>query len=220
VDDFNPFFFVKFMMFRLILFVAVIFLSTCTKAQKGDLSPVDHTFQQWYANPPPEVKAAAFALSQYAQSLVDTVFVNESVVFPFGSVDIVCSGGGNMAAYYMGVHLAMSRVSERYPSRLRRVRYGGASAGGELPFQIWTTGQEQSMLVGLMYGKIMEIYPDYFQWYNAAFTNDASWRLLAKWITSNLTQNDLGNMTGFFELSPHLLGPLPLCCPREQLHIT
>ena len=73
----------------------------------------DEQWLQWLDVPPPAAANAAIALSARADRAAGALLSAPEV----GKVDVVCSGGGNLDAFYMGIRMILSRAPIIAPVR-------------------------------------------------------------------------------------------------------
>ena len=124
---------------------------------------------------------------------------------PSISVYVVCSGGGNIDAYYMGVAMVLSRLEAR--GVLTQERTAGVSAGGMLPFEIELKGEVATLTDHLTYGVLLEEHPD-GDIVTASLRQDHQWRLMADQMVPAHT-DALATLSGRVILGTTCLTPLP-----------
>lgn len=100
---------------------------------------------------------------------------------PIGDVDLVCSGGGDLNAYHLGMEMIFGRM-EAKSSAVRRQRRGGASGGGWITFEYVLKGENRTLQSYLSYGLLQEAYPLKFATIaSTVLLQDHHWRMMAKW---------------------------------------
>ena len=103
-------------------------------AQAAD--PIDAKWSQYLDSPPAAAVSLAAALEARADNVTASLLNAGAGSFnvSLGSFDVVCSGGGDLNAYYMGIEQVLSRLEARVPT-MREHRHGGVSAGGWMSFE-------------------------------------------------------------------------------------
>ena len=125
-----------------------------------------------------------------------------------GEIDMVCSGGGDYDAYYLGVAMVASRV-EAAKKGLVIPRYAGASAGGQAPFEMSLKGENATILARLSYGVLTEENPNHYSSVAVAtLLQQHHWRLMASWQTTKYGER-YPSLNGIVFLALSCLDPLP-----------
>jgi hypothetical protein len=73
-------------------------------------------------------------------------------------IDVVCSGGGNYDAFYMGVHMILDRVAANKGWNIHR--HAGVSAGGMMPMEIALKSESTTLKSHLSYGVLSAQFAD------------------------------------------------------------
>ena len=140
-------------------------------------------WQEWLDAPPPHAVDLANQLAVRAKnvsaSLLDPAARSNSVL---GDIDLVCSGGGDLNAYYLGIEMILSRVSQRSPTTVKQYRRAGASGGGWVIMELALKGEARTLASYLAYGMLQEQNPIHFATIaTAVLLQDHHWRMMAKW---------------------------------------
>ena len=100
------------------------------------VDPIDALWSQYLDSPPAAAVSLAAALEARADNVTATLLNAGAGSFnvSLGNFDVVCSGGGDLNAYYMGIEQVLSRLEARVPT-MREHRHGGVSAGGWMSFE-------------------------------------------------------------------------------------
>ena len=111
---------------------------TCSVAAASD--PIDKTWQQYLDTPPQKALNLTAALESRADATAAALLANLSAtgmtLFIQTPFDVVCSGGGDLDAYYIGIEQIFRRVKASNGTSLLDVRrHAGASAGGWISFE-------------------------------------------------------------------------------------
>ena len=171
------------------------------EARVPAFTKMDHEWLARLVSPGNRAIEAADRLSRRADALVATV----GDVEPLGPVDVVCSGGGNIDAYYMGVAMVLTRLEAR--GLLTQKRTAGVSAGGMLPFEIELKGEATTLTDHLTYGVLQEEHPD-GDIVTASLRQDHQWRLMADQMVP-AHADALDALSGRVFLGTTCLTPLP-----------
>ena len=148
----------------------------------------DKQWMEWLIHPSAEAKNVAVALTERANRLMneETILSNDSFV---GELDVVVSGGGNLDAFYMGVHMILSRANRTTKGGWNVRRWSGASAGGMMPFELLLRGETEVLTEHISYGKMTETFPDRYRWsLQASALQDHHWRLMSTWMCNKYNQ--------------------------------
>lgn len=140
-------------------------------------SGLDQQWQRYLDSPPPQVTNLSTALEARADVVVSSI---DTPVFLSGDIDVVCSGGGDLNGYYMGVLMVLSRLQAR--GAITQKRWAGASAGGWMSFENQLKGEVRTLQAYLSYGLLEEQYPLHFSTTaTAVLLQDHHWRMMATW---------------------------------------
>lgn len=166
-------------------------------------SGLDQQWQRYLDSPPPQVTNLSTALEARADVVVSSI---DTPVFLSGDIDVVCSGGGDLNGYYMGVLMVLSRLQSR--GSLRQVRHAGASAGGWMSFENKLKGEARTLMAYLSYGLLEEHYPvHYATTASAVLLQDHHWRMMAIW-QANKWNASLDTLDGNVYLALTCLNPM------------
>ena len=169
-------------------------------------SPLDATWARYLETPPPRAVVLADALSARADEVTSSL--DPAALAVTGPVDVVCSGGGNLDAFYMGVAMVLARV-EAGSGALEWHRSAGASAGGMMSFELALKGERLTLEHHLAYGVLTEDHPlHYALMPAAALTQDRHWRDMAAWQTGTYADS-LSTLDGRVALATACLAPWP-----------
>lgn len=150
---------------------------------------------------PPRAVDAVKALEQRAAKKASTIPPEPNIT---GATDVVCSGGGNLDAFFLGAYMIFARTRA-----LSMVRFAGASAGGMLPFELVLKGERNTLETHLAYGVLQEEWPITFgNDVTAAAAQDHLWRRMAAWQASRWNAS-LASLDGRVYLALTCLKPLP-----------
>jgi hypothetical protein len=142
---------------------------------RAHMNRLDTTWQSYLDAPPAKATALAANLSARADAVAAGLASNRSLAVS-GDFDVVCSGGGDLNAYYMGIEMVIKRAA------LAEQRHGGASAGGWLSFELALKGEVRSLENYLSYGLLEEENPVHFATVaSAVLYQDHHWRMMATW---------------------------------------
>jgi len=142
---------------------------------------IDETWSTYLEEPPEKAASLAEKLASRADDLTKGMLVNSRLLSPF---DVVCSGGGDLNAYYIGAEMIIKRL--RLPER----RHRGASAGGWMSLELALKKEQITLENYLSYGVLQEENPLHFS--NIAFTvnlQDHHWRMMGDWQSSKWEEN-------------------------------
>lgn len=141
---------------------------------------VDSCWRRWLEDPPLAASLLADELANRADSVVRAIDSSYAGGNLSGEIDVVCSGGGDLNGYYMGVLMVLSRLQTR--GALRQMRHAGASAGGWMSFENALKGEGRTLESYLSYGLLEETYPMHFSTTaTAVLLQDHHWRMMAEW---------------------------------------
>ena len=137
-------------------------------------SNVDDDWLNYLETPPARAVSLAQNLSSRAANVASRVKASWNHTGPLATnFDVVCSGGGDLNAYYLGIESIFRRL------RLPEQRHAGASAGGWLSFELALKGEETSLLNYLSYGVLEERYPLHFSTVlTSVQLQDHHWRMM------------------------------------------
>eukprot|EP00039_Didymoeca_costata_P029365 m.24341 g.24341 ORF g.24341 m.24341 type:complete len:323 (+) comp7600_c0_seq1:92-1060(+) len=164
-----------------------IFVVTFVVAVVGgnDLPPIDQQWKEWLETPPPQAIQAGSALYERAQQLISSLPSQVLSGTGLGDIDVVVSGGGDYDGFYMGIHMILDLVQAKNSKLLHVTRWGGASAGGMMPFELALKGTNITLLHHLAYGYLEDVYaPKYKDAIEAAYLQDHHWREMSIWMTT------------------------------------
>eukprot|EP00457_Paulinella_chromatophora_P009114 gb/GEZN01009169.1/.p1 GENE.gb/GEZN01009169.1/~~gb/GEZN01009169.1/.p1 ORF type:complete len:353 (-),score=40.68 gb/GEZN01009169.1/:220-1278(-) len=177
-------------------------------SSEGSVEKVLELWGQYLEQPPQEAVTLASQLSYEADTLVAKLLSSSDPLNLAGELDVVCSGGGNYDAFYMGIDMILSRVSSKTKA-FKRIRYAGASAGGMMPFEIALKTQNATLISHLSYGVLSAQFPElYGTLASASFMEAQSWRQMAIWQTQQYS-TVLGDLNGTVYLALSCLTPFP-----------
>jgi len=141
--------------------------------------PIDAAWRAWLDAPPERARNLTAALAARADQVAASI--SEAGSDALGDVDLVCSGGGDLNAYYLGIEMVLSRVAAA-TSTLRQHRRGGASGGGWIIFELALKGEARTLESYLSYGMLQEANPIHFSTIaTAVLLQDHHWRMMSKW---------------------------------------
>jgi len=149
-------------------------------------SSMDKQWQSWLDSPPQNATKLAADLQGRANGIVSSIGAIPSIL---KNLDLVCSGGGDLNAYYLGMDMIFSRI----PS-INQHRRGGASGGGWITFEMALKGEQRTLQSYLSYGMLQEMFPISFSTIaTTVLLQDHHWRMMAKWQAEkwNSTLSDL-----------------------------
>ena len=157
-----------------------------SKASSLKGEKIDDTWSTYLEEPPSKAVSLSEKLASRADNLVAGLVVKSS---PLVSVfDVVCSGGGDLNAYYMGAEMIIKRLD------LPEERHAGASAGGWMSLELALKKEQITLENYLSYGVLQEENPIHFS--NIAFTvnlQDHHWRMMGDW-QANKWSDSLSSM--------------------------
>ena len=71
---------------------------------------------------------------------------------------------GNHDAFYMGIQMILSRLEADPDIDIKSMRYAGASAGGQMPFEVALRGEHHTLLTHLSYGVLSSDNPNWYRY--------------------------------------------------------
>ena len=94
---------------------------------------IDKQWQAWLDAPPPKSATLAADLQARADNVTAQLLHSKQAALlssgALGDIDLVCSGGGDLNAYYLGMHMVLSRLAAKAPKSVALKR----RAGGRSP---------------------------------------------------------------------------------------
>lgn len=162
---------------------AACFLIIAADAQHlGWSDSMDKQWQAFLDAPPLRAVDLAAELQSRADKIAaDLVSKPEDMGTPLGDIDLVCSGGGDLNAYYLGMEMILSRVAAHSTS-LRQHRRAGASGGGWIIYELALKGENRTLESYLSYGILQEAWPISFSTIaTTVMLQDHHWRMMATW---------------------------------------
>lgn len=192
--------------------------------------------QEWLSylnNPPSAVLKLTETLQARADSLVKTLLSeNNNTISNFlnGDIDVVCSGGGNLDAYYLGGMSILNRVAvanaeqatlfegreeeittDNNDAPIKLHRYAGASAGSQMSFELKLKGETNTFHSHLSYGFLEDKYrkSDYWNYLSAAALQDHHWRLMIDWLLQKYNATYQSRLDNQVYMALSCLTPLP-----------
>jgi hypothetical protein len=134
----------------------------------------------------------------------------QALALDLSDVDVVCSGGGNYDAFYMGFYMVLSKLAEMHPEAVAVHRFAGVSAGGMMPFEVALKGLEATLVSHLSYGVLTQTHPeDYSGFLRASYLEDHHWRIMADWQTETYGDVMPERLDGVVTVGTSCLAPLP-----------
>lgn len=203
--------------------------------QSGDAPPWLARWRSLLEEAPASVVAERDRLIARADALAATL---DHVPLP-AELDVVVSGAGFMAAYYLGVHAVIAR-------RVAIGRYAGASTGAQAPFQQLVHGEAGTLDTYLTFGFLVDhgfdppLTPDGISppdgvsppggvsstrrpsrpagLLRSAYESDRHWRALAQYLATSRTAS-LKNLTGRCYVSGAQKSPSSATSHRRMVHL-
>ncbi|GMI14254.1 hypothetical protein TrVE_jg1145 [Triparma verrucosa] len=177
-----------------------------TAAQISAATDIDDAWRSMLVEPPSEAIDAANELQQRADSIADSLKKIE-LAYDLTDIDVVCSGGGNYDAFYMGASMVLSRLSK---DQANVARWAGVSAGGMMPFEIALKGETTTLESHLSYGVLSAQYADsYKSAVEAMYLEDHHWRIMAAWQTETYADQLADSLNNKVFVGTSCLTPLP-----------
>ena len=143
--------------------------------------PIDDKWRSYLETPPSKAVQMASELTARAESVALSVKTNGTVFPAMASAkefDVVCSGGGDLNAYYMGIEMVLARAGLNAVEK----RHAGTSAGGWMSFELKLKGERRTLESYLSYGILEDENPVHFaSVLTAVFYQDHHWRIMADW---------------------------------------
>lgn len=163
---------------------------------RTQVDSLDETWSKFLETPPQTAVEMAANLTVRAQSVADAFIQNGTVVnflLEAKEFDVVCSGGGDLNAYYMGIEMVFSRAR----LSARELRHAGTSAGGWMSFERALKGEQRTLESYLSYGLLEEANPIHYSTVaTAVLFQDHHWRMMAEW-QANKWNSTLHELDGF-----------------------
>ncbi|GMH65211.1 hypothetical protein TL16_g04144 [Triparma laevis f. inornata] len=177
-----------------------------TLVATSSASDVDDAWKDFLVNPPSQAVEAANELQQRADGIANNLS-NAKLAFDLTEIDVVCSGGGNFDAFYMGASMVLSRLSA---AQANVQRYAGVSAGGMMPFEIALKGETTTLESHLSYGVLSAEYAaSYKSALEAMYLEDHHWRIMASWQTETYADQLADSLNNKVFVGTSCLTPLP-----------
>jgi hypothetical protein len=188
----------------LLCILSIAFITLCM-VWPLTLDDATTTWGQYLDQPPAQAVNATVELLKRAEHIAINLTSSNVTIPP--ALDLVCSGGGMLSWYFLGVHQVLDYLQGF--SKTHVYRMAGASGGADVAFRtaIMSTPQkvaEQS----LAFGVLQQEYKDKFA--NPLFavlSADHMWRHLGRWILQNNT--NLSRISGTAFTSVTVLKPWP-----------
>jgi len=159
-------------------FLAQVLFALANGADPGAAvtdAAIDKTWQQYLDTPPPKAVQLAAELAARADLVAKSLSTVDNVTIS-GEFDVVCSGGGDLNAYYMGIEMVLRRAG------LKEQRHAGTSAGGWMSFEIPLKGEARTLQSYLSYGELQEANPIHFSTVaTTVLLQDHHWQMMARW---------------------------------------
>lgn len=172
-----------------------------------DVLPNDpqEAWKVWLETPPP----LAVNLTAQAVARADVVAARlPAQLSVSGALDVVVSGGGNLDGYFLGAWMVFNRLAAR-TDKFSMVRFNGASAGAQAPFELALKGESITLQHHFAYGLLEEAYPVHFsQELIAAMIQVQSWTIMSDWQVQKW-QDRLASLSGRIYLTLSCLRPFP-----------
>ncbi|GMI30406.1 hypothetical protein TeGR_g11156 [Tetraparma gracilis] len=169
-------------------------------------SEIDDTWRQFLETPPEEAVTRAEALTSRADTIAASLS-SSPLNINLEDIDVVCSGGGNYDAFYMGVHMILDRVAANKGWNIHR--HAGVSAGGMMPMEIALKSESTTLKSHLSYGVLSAQFADkYSGFLEASYLEDHHWRIMADWQTHTYADT-LPSLDGSIIVGTSCLQPLP-----------
>ena len=134
-----------------VLAVLAVFAAPAVMATTTSSPSLDAQWLKYLEMPPLRAVSAAAVLMKRADAIIQAL---PRALNLTGHIDVVCSGGGNLDAFYAGVRMVLARA----PALSLR-RFSGASAGGMYPFELALKGERTTLLTHLSFGVLSEEWP-------------------------------------------------------------
>ena len=193
------------------LTVAALFLVSSSPASAES---IDDRWNSYLQQSPQRAVDMRNTLASRADSLVEGLSSSSSSIAASNftlpaDIDVVCSGGGFLDFYYMGVAQILSRLETK--TKATRVhRYAGASAGGMTPFQWALSGENSTVDLHFAFGIIQEDWPETFGFLpTAAYYGDHLYRIMAPWMLKKAGMAGVSALDDKVFLALSCLDPLP-----------
>lgn len=149
---------------------------------------IDKTWQSYLDNPPAKAVSLAEELATRADGVAKSL--NTTALSIEGEFDMVCSGGGDLNAYYLGIDMVVKRAG------LQERRHGGASGGGWITFELALKGENRTLASYLSYGMLQEENPIHFSTIaTTVLLQDHHWKMMSTW-QANKWSSKLSELDG------------------------
>lgn len=147
---------------------------------------IDKQWQAWLDTPPTKSATLAADLQARADNVTAQLLHSKQAALlssgALGDIDLVCSGGGDLNAYYLGMHMVLSRLAAKAPKSVALKRRAGASGGGWITFELALKGETRTLESYLSYGMLQEANPISFATIaTTVLLQDHHWRMMARW---------------------------------------
>ena len=138
-------------------------------------SAVDQQWMTYLRSPPAAAVEASRTLGARADGLARALPARLNVS---GDVDLVCSAGGNLDAYYLGASMVFARAKA-----LSVARRAGASAGAQTSFELALKGELATLRTHLAYGELCAEHGSLFgnHTHADALIQYHHWALMGEW---------------------------------------
>eukprot|EP00808_Paulinella_micropora_P017858 g46446.t1 len=150
---------------------------------------MDEQWLVWLDSPPPLARRLAAVLAARAQRLASAWLSREEQLEQKGvaarrffprDVDMVVSGSGFKALYYLGVMQVLESLVAR--GRLTFHRFAGGSSGAQTPCQILMTNLTNTVEVHLAYGLLCQRYTPGQNFARGGLNTERNWKQLTDWL--------------------------------------